>query len=59
MTIDTLWAIVQEDILHNETWEKIGSKGFLQAWHETIKNTDDFDTSEDEGVDQLLKFVTE
>ena len=57
--LDTLWSIVQDQLLENEEWMEKANNNMKQAWVEFLGKVDSFDLSNDDLVDSLTKFMTE
>ena len=57
--LDTLWSVVQKEILENSEWESEAEEHFMHAWKEFLNKVESFDLSTDEQIDGLTKFMTE
>jgi len=58
--LDEIYAIVVDELLTNEQWQKEANVNFKQAFEKFEKVLDDLeDLEEDAGIDDLVHFITE
>ena len=57
--LDSLWAIVFEEIRNNKKFQDISTKKFPQAWSDLMEKIESFDITDDKSLDDLVKFMTE
>ena len=57
--LDTLWAVIVEELQTNESWQKVASEKMKQAWLEFLDKIDSFDENDPDQMDSLIKFLNE
>ena len=57
--IDTLWALVQNEMVNNSKWAEIGRMHSPQAWKAFLDKVESFDENEIASLGELVKFLTQ
>ena len=57
--LDTLWAIVVDQMVNNEEWQSKAMKEMKQAWLEFLDKIESFDDNNPDQLESLAKFMTE